>query len=98
MKLGLTEEEYLLLEEVLIEPLKKLGAKVWCFGSRATGKYAKYSDLDLLVEHPNDISSELSLLEEKISDSNFPYKVDLIISKNLAQSYLRQVELQKVRL
>ena len=32
-----------------LEPLERLGAKVYCFGSRVRGKGAKYSDLDLMV-------------------------------------------------
>jgi type I restriction enzyme S subunit len=52
---------------------------VWAFGSRAKGRAKKYSDLDLAVitrqPLPLDVSARLS---EDFSDSDLPWKVDVV--------------------
>ncbi len=56
------------------------GAKVWLFGSRATGRARRYSDLDLAIDAGRRLSlDELAELAEAFSDSDLPYKVDLSI-------------------
>jgi predicted nucleotidyltransferase len=96
MKFGLTESEYQYIRESVVDRLDKLGAKVWCFGSRATGKFSKFSDLDLLIEHPDDISTQVAEIEELLINSNFALKVDLVLSKNLAASYAADVNSEKI--
>jgi predicted nucleotidyltransferase len=52
---------------------------VWAFGSRASGKARKYSDLDLVVVGsepiPNDIYDQLI---EDFDESELPIRVDLL--------------------
>lgn len=54
-------------------------AVVWVFGSRATGKAKKYSDLDLCIKalRPLDLNV-MSALAEDFSESDLPWKVDLV--------------------
>ena len=80
MKFGLSESEYIFLFEKLINPVKKLGAKVFIFGSRARGTEQKFSDIDLCYQDLNNIpSAKLYELLMDIEESNFPYKIDLVI-------------------
>ena len=100
MSYGLTESEFLFLQEKIIEPLKRQGAQVFLFGSRATGKYKKFSDIDILY---NDSSrtipnSEIYRIISEVEDSAFPYKIDLVPEKDLAQSYRENVERDKIEL
>jgi predicted nucleotidyltransferase len=54
-------------------------AKVWVFGSRATGATKRSSDLDLAIDAGRKLSlSELSVLNSAFEDSDLPYKVDLV--------------------
>lgn len=54
-------------------------AKIIAFGSRVAGKPKKYSDLDLALKNPTPISFEtLSKLSEYFSESDLPYKVDIV--------------------
>lgn len=98
MKFGLTETEFLFLNEKLIIPLKQHGGQVFIFGSRATGKFKKFSDIDLLYKEsaspiPNSLIYKLlSFMEE----SSFPYKIDLVNDKELAKSYRENVERDKI--
>lgn len=71
----------------IVLPLQARGATIWCYGSRARGDYQKYSDLDLMVESNQDLSTELSLIREFLGKSNFPYKVDLVAFAEFAESY-----------
>ena len=54
-------------------------AKAWVFGSRATGRARRYSDLDLAIDAGRPLTlGEIAQLAEAFSDSDLPYKVDLI--------------------
>lgn len=99
MNFGLTDQEFDFLNKHLIQPLKSVGASVYIFGSRATGKQHKFSDIDLLYiennSHPVDtkfISKILVFFEE----SHFPYKIDLVNSSKLAKSYTDRVNQEKI--
>ena len=46
------------------------------FGSRTTGRYRKFSDVDLFYKDPFP-TSELLVLKEELEESNLPYKVDI---------------------
>lgn len=89
MKFGLTAEELKFIEDTIARPLNALGLKVYCFGSRARGTHALYSDLDLMIEGPKDSKSQIlkSQIEEILTNSNFPYKIDLVFFEDYALSY-----------
>lgn len=96
MKFGLSQEEYKQLKDLVTLPLVKYEAKIYCFGSRARGEFLKFSDVDLLIESEIDISKVLGEIKESLINSNFPYKVDLVWSKNLASSYKQNIENEKI--
>jgi predicted nucleotidyltransferase len=55
------------------------GAEAWVFGSRATGRARRYSDLDLAIDAGRPLTlDEIAILAEAFSDSDLPYKVDLV--------------------
>ena len=55
------------------------GARVWAFGSRATGRAKPYSDLDLAIDAGRALTlDELAALGEAFSDSDLAWKVDLV--------------------
>lgn len=98
---GLTAEEFATLDSIIIRPLKAAGATVWLFGSRATGKYKPFSDIDLLYEiKPGAIIDDGMLFDIKsqLEESDFPYKIDLVSRRHLAGSYAEQVDQQKIYL
>lgn len=97
MNFGLTASEYQWVLREIVLPLERLGAEVWCYGSRARGDHKDFSDLDLMVELParpdsgreqeRTISLKIGELQEKLSNSSFPYKADLVVSADFAESY-----------
>ena len=53
--------------------------KAWVFGSRATGRARRYSDLDLAIDAGRRLTlDEIARLTDAFSDSDLPYKVDLV--------------------
>lgn len=100
MKFGLSPSEFDFLQAHLIQPLKDCGARVFIFGSRATGKYQQFSDIDILFVDSASViqDSFLNELKNKIEESSFPYKLDLVNNSQLASSYRAQVESQKIEL
>ena len=54
-------------------------ANVWVFGSRATGKPQKYSDLDLCIRAGQALGlNVMRAMAEDVSDSDLPWKVDIV--------------------
>jgi uncharacterized protein len=54
-------------------------AQAWVFGSRATGRARRYSALDLAIDAGRRLTlDEIARLSEAFSDSDLPYKVDLV--------------------
>ena len=87
MMFGLSSDEYDYIKTHVIAPLEAQGGKVFCYGSRARGDYRRFSDLDLMVEAETDLAGLVSELQEFLSQSNFPYKVDLVEFRHFAESY-----------
>ena len=101
MKYGLTDSEFHFLIQNIVNPLKSLNAKVYIFGSRATGRHKKFSDIDLLfVADPSRKinSQQIYSITTFLENSNFPYKVDLVSADELAESYRAGVEAEKIEI
>jgi predicted nucleotidyltransferase len=96
MKFGLTQEQFDFIQSNVVKRLSLFGAKVWCFGSRARGDHQKFSDLDLLIDVDQDVSSTLSAIREDLENSNFGLKVDLVLKAEIASSYKAKILKEKV--
>ena len=97
MKFGLNKKQYDYIYNTVVIPLQNHGATVWCYGSRARGDYHQFSDLDLMVESDKDVSKNIFEIQEKLTKSNFPYKVDLVELNNFSREYLPNFENDKVK-
>jgi predicted nucleotidyltransferase len=63
-------------------------AVVWAFGSRATGRSKKYSDLDLCIKASHPLSLDvMSALAEDFSESDLPWKVDLVDWHSISDAF-----------
>ena len=62
--------------------------EVWAFGSRVTGGATAVSDLDLVIISEKALSFEsLAALRDDFSESNIPYKVDVVDWAMIAPSF-----------
>ena len=101
MKFGIQERDYQLLSKHLIEPVHALGGTVWIFGSRAQGQSRPFSDVDLLVDLPNKTQEGITKIrscEQELSETHFPYKVDIVFLHQIAESYRESIEKQKIKI
>lgn len=74
--------------------------KVWVFGSRVKGTARKYSDLDLVIELPNQVMP-LEMLSDMAADfeeSELPIKVDIVDWRTLTDDFKRLIDNEKVPL
>ena len=98
MNYGLSDQELSFLEQLVLIPLKNSGARVFLFGSRARGTHHKYSDLDILVASEIDLSRLVNDILERLEQSNFPYKVDIVEDRLLSSNYRPGVERDLIQL
>jgi len=68
--------------------------EVWVFGSRATGRNVKpFSDLDLAIITDKPLSSVRSAtLLDAFSESDLPFKVDVLDWADTSLSFRQQIE------
>lgn len=73
------------------------GCAVWAFGSRVTGTAKPYSDLDLAIITTRPLGLEqIAALAEAFSESDLPWKVDLIDWATTSDRFRRVIERDKV--
>jgi type I restriction enzyme S subunit len=74
-------------------------AKAWVFGSRATGRARRYSDLDLAIDAGRCLTlDETARLAEAFSESDLPYRVDLVDWHGIDDGFQRIIADQLVAL
>ncbi len=73
-------------------------AAVWAFGSRVKGNASKYSDLDLAIEAGHRLNLQtLAMLDQDLSDSDLPIKVDIGDMASMSPAFWALVEHCRVR-
>ena len=91
MALQLTEAEYQFVKTTLNTLLPE--AKLYVFGSRSTGTAKQYSDLDLLIDSDKELPlSLLSELREIFTESNLPFKVDIVDKHRITEEFLEKIK------
>ena len=97
-KFGLGDPVLKEIQAVLFASLaNKKSSSVFVFGSRAIGKFRKYSDLDLWIEAEPELSAaELSLLKEKFDESEIPIKIDIVTPGTCLEEYQPRIQIEKV--
>jgi len=75
------------------------GAKVYVFGSRALGRAKAYSDLDLAIDAGRPLSlDESAALAEAFSNSDLPWKVDVVDWRTIEDRFRRIIEAERTLL
>ena len=75
------------------------GSVAWVFGSRATGRARPYSDLDLAINAGRRLTlDECASMAEAFSESDLPYRVDVVDWWAIDESFRRIVATDRVRL
>ena len=73
--------------------------RIYVFGSRANGKARRASDLDLAIDAGRPLTlEERAAMAEAFSESDLPYKVDVVDMHNIDEAFLAVVEREKAPL
>ena len=87
-----------IVQQILADALPK-NAKVWVFGSRATWKTKRSSDLDLAIDAGRALTRyENSALADAFDESDLPYKVDVVDMHNVTNTFKAIIERQMLPL
>jgi len=81
--------------EIILDILDKFApdCKVLVFGSRLTENYKLFSDLDLAFICKNKLSlDKTSNLEYKFSESDLPYRVDIVNYKRASKEFQQIID------
>ena len=84
---------------IIMQLLRNLlpDCEVWAFGSRVRGRTKPYSDLDLaIVSDPPLSIDRLAELAEAFSESDLPWKVDLIDWARTSPEFQARIAAEKV--
>ncbi|MBU1327391.1 nucleotidyltransferase domain-containing protein [Patescibacteria group bacterium] len=85
------------IETVVKKYLKGLRCRVFLFGSRATGRDRRFSDLDLGVLGKEKIPSHLMVkIKSDLENSSIPYKIDIVDFKRVSDEF-RNLALSKIK-
>jgi uncharacterized protein len=75
------------------------GAKARVFGSRATGRARRYSDLDLAIDAGRRLTlDEIARLNEAFSDSDLPHRVDVVDWHNIDDRWRQTIAAESLPL
>ena len=74
-------------------------AKAWVFGSRATGRARRYSDLDLAIDAGRLLTlDETARLSEAFCESDLPFRVDLVDWHDINDRWRQAIVAERVAL
>lgn len=95
--IAITPEQWQIVAAILQKHLAD--KEVWAFGSRATHTEKPYSDLDLAVVSDTGLSlSLLAAIEHDFSESDLPFKVDVVDSAAISSAFRESIKSHGMRI
>jgi len=83
--------------KIILKRLKNYRARIYLFGSQATGKARLYSDIDVAVLPLQEIPvSMLSEIREELEESDVVRNVDMVDLAEADESFRQRVEREGV--
>jgi uncharacterized protein len=97
-RIDLSPEHRRIVLNLLAEYLPQ-GSEVWVFGSRATGRARRYSDLDLAINAGRHLTlDEAAMLREAFEESDLPYRVDIVDWHAIDERFRGLIKAERVAL
>ena len=93
--IDIAEEDWAIVRDILHRHVP--GYTVWAFGSRATRTAWRFSDLDLAIITDTPLPFDVGgALREDFSESDLPFRVDILDWATTSEAFRRRVEQDKV--
>lgn len=91
------EEKYLsIAKEIILKQVPKDDFAVFLFGSRASGKSNRTSDIDVGIYGETTFPQLIKInIEDELEGSNIPYYVDVIDFKAVSEEF-KKIALQSI--
>jgi len=94
-KIDILPEHWQIVKDILSKHVPQ--HEVWAFGSRAKWTARKYSDLDIAILTPKPLTWSVSAaLSDDFSESDLPWKVDVVDWATTSESFRKVIERDKV--
>ena len=95
LSLDIGVAELAMVREILLRHVPN--ARVYVFGSRATGRAKKFSDLDLCLQSDRPLGLDvMSALAEDFSESDLPWKVDIVDWATIKPEFRKIIDQDKI--
>ncbi|MGE4578579.1 MAG: nucleotidyltransferase family protein [Desulfuromonadales bacterium] len=87
-----TQSDLNIIRDIILKGLQDYPVQVYLFGSQATGRASKMSDIDVAVLPQGDLPvGLLSQIREALENSPVPYRVDLIDLSQTDKTFRQRV-------
>lgn len=87
-----SEQDLQKIRQIIMANLRGYPVRVYLFGSHASGRAVRTSDIDVAVSPDGTLPAGLlSRIREEIDNSNVPYKVDLIDLSQTEEAFRQRV-------
>jgi predicted nucleotidyltransferase len=95
--IAITDAEWSIVKDILQKFLPK--ETVWAFGSRVRHTHKPFSDLDIVVVNDQPLSiATMAELREAFSESDLPWKVDVVDWDSISDSFKDTIKSNKLEL
>jgi predicted nucleotidyltransferase len=95
--IAITDAEWSIVKDILQKFLPK--ETVWAFGSRVRHTHKPFSDLDIVVVNDEPLSiAIMAELSEAFSESDLPWKVDVVDWASISDSFKDHIKSNKLEL
>ncbi|RVT47626.1 nucleotidyltransferase domain-containing protein [Rheinheimera sediminis] len=95
-QLDISSEHLAIVQQILRQLVPS--CEVWAFGSRVKGAAKPFSDLDLVVMSQQPLPLALmASLSEAFSESDLPWKVDIVDWSTTSPDFKAVIDQQKVK-
>ncbi|MBE0539665.1 MAG: nucleotidyltransferase domain-containing protein [Ignavibacterium sp.] len=85
------------IKEIILSIIDTKEYKVFLFGSRATKKFKRYSDVDIGLLGNKPVGNAYYKIINKIEESDIPYKVDIedfaLVDEQFKKIALEEIEI-----
>ncbi|HCY74603.1 MAG TPA: hypothetical protein DHV28_01660 [Ignavibacteriales bacterium] len=85
------------IKEIILSIIDTKEYKVFLFGSRATKKFKRYSDVDIGLLGNKPVGNAYYKIINKIEESDIPYKVD-IVDFALVDEQFKKIALEEIEI
>ena len=96
--LTILETSLVELKAILLEELSGFDSEVYLFGSAASGRFSKASDIDIAIEGCGKLpAGKLARIRERIEQSNVPYRVEVVLLDEVSEAFRERVRSEGIQ-